>query len=173
MIKLADLIEQNIQPGEEVKMKNFLYRGSRDQINLYPNDYNVVGSKPGTVEGKGMLDTSDHPENKNKVVPFQWDQSDGLFEEEQGKIFNSLIGREFQTLEDVKKIASRLRQSGFVQSDIEAFIKTYLLPTVAEDLSAEDGFADSNINRDNMEETVGWATITKPADPAERNIFYE
>lgn len=125
MIKLADLLEFEEQPGEEVKMKNFLYRGSRDQINLYPNKYNVVGSKPGTVEG--MLDTSDHPENKNKVVPFQWQQSDGLFEDEQEHIFKSLIGREFQTLEDVKKIASRLRQAGFAQSDIEGFVKAYLL----------------------------------------------
>lgn len=173
MIKLADLIEQSIQPGEEVKMKNFLYRGSRDQINLYQNDYNVVGSKPGTIEGKGMLDTSNHPENKNRVVPFQWDQPDGIFEDEQEKIHTSLIGREFQTLEDIKKIASRLRQAGFVQSDIEAFVRSYLLPSVSEDLSAEDGFADSTPNRDSMGETVGWATITKPADPAERNIFYE
>lgn len=125
MIKLADLLEFEKQPSEEVKMKNFLYRGSRDQINLYPNKYNVVGSKPGTIEG--MLDTSNHPENKNKVVPFQWQQSDGLFEDEQEHIFKSLIGREFQTLEDVKKIASRLRQAGFAQSDIEEFIKAYLL----------------------------------------------
>lgn len=108
-------------------MKNFRYRGSRDQINLHPNDYNVVGSKPGTIEQEGMLDTSDHPENKNRVVPFQWNQPDGLFEEEQEQIFNALIGREFQTLEDVKKMASRLRQAGFTQSDIEKFIKTYLI----------------------------------------------
>ena len=125
MIKLADLIKLNIQPSEKTRMKNFLYRGSRDQINLHPNDYNVVGSKPGTIEG--MLDTSDHPENKNRVVPFQWEQPDGLFEDEQEKIHQSLIGREFQTLEDVKKMAARLRQAGFTQSDIELFIKSYLL----------------------------------------------
>ncbi len=127
MIKLSDLIKTQIQPSEKTRMKNFLYRGSRDQINLHPNDYNVVGSKPGTIEQEGMLDTSDHPENKNRVVPFQWDQPDGLFEEEQEQIFNALIGREFQTLEDVKKMASRLRQAGFTQSDIEKFIKTYLI----------------------------------------------
>lgn len=172
MIKLADLIEQSIQPGEETRMKNFLYRGSRDQINLYPNDYNVVGSKPGTIESKGMLDTSNHPENKNKVVPFQWDQPDGIFEDEQEKIHNSLIGREFQTLEDIKKMASRLRQAGFTQTHIETFVRTFLLPSVSEDLSAENGFADDTVNRDNMEETVGWVTITRPADPAERNIFH-
>lgn len=127
MIKLSDLIKKEIQPSEKTRMKNFLYRGSRDQINLHPNDYNVVGSKPGTIEQEGMLDTSDHPENKNRVVPFQWNQPDGLFEEEQEQIFNALIGREFQTLEDVKKMASRLRQAGFTQSDIEKFIKTYLI----------------------------------------------
>lgn len=125
MIKLSDLIKLDTQPGEETRMKNFLYRGSRDQINLHPNKYNVVGSKPGTIEG--MLDTSDHPENKNRVVPFQWEQPDGLFEDEQEKIHQSLIGREFQTLEDVKKMAARLRQAGFTQSDIEQFISMYLL----------------------------------------------
>jgi hypothetical protein len=126
VIKLSDLIRTQIQPSEKSRMKNFLYRGSRDQINLHPNDYNVVGSKPGVI-GEEPLDTSDHPENKNRVVPFQWDQPDGLFENEQEKIFNSLIGREFQTLEDVKKMASRLRQAGFTQSDIEEFVKTYLI----------------------------------------------
>ena len=113
-------------------MKNFLYRGSRDQINLHPNKYNVVGSKPGTIQGKGPLDTSDHPENTNTSQRFNngypWNvpEAGGIFENEQEKIFQNLIGREFQTLEDVKKMASRLRQAGFVQSDIEEFIKTYL-----------------------------------------------
>lgn len=122
MIKLGDLLED-----ERGRLKNFLYRGSRDQINLYPNDYNVVGSTPGTIESKGMLDTSNHPENKNTNYPWSWDQPDGLFEGELEKIHQALIGREFQTLEDVKKMASRLRQSGFAQSDIETFIKTYLI----------------------------------------------
>lgn len=121
-----------MQPSERSKMKNFLYRGSRDQINLHPNDYNVVGSKPGTIEGKGPLDTSDHPENKNSSQRFNngypWNVADagGIFENEQERIHQSLIGREFQTLEDVSKIASRLRQTGFAQSDIEEFVKTFL-----------------------------------------------
>lgn len=134
MIKFADLLEFEKQPSEEVKMKNFLYRGSRDQINLYPNPYNVVGSKPGTIEGKGPLDTSNHPENKNTSqrynngYPWSFDDSSGIFEsEELNRIHQALIGREFQTLEDIKKMASRLRQSGFAQSDIESFIRTYLL----------------------------------------------
>lgn len=134
VIKLSDLIKElDIQPSEKAKMKNFLYRGSRDQIDIHPNRYNVVGSKPGTIEGKGPLDTSDHPENKNTSqrynngYPWSWDQPDGLFESEQERIFQALIGREFQTLEDVKKMASRLRQAGFAQSDIEEFIRTYLM----------------------------------------------
>lgn len=125
MIKFADLLEIEVQPSERSKMKNFLYRGSRDQINLHPNPYNVVGSKPGTIEG--MIDTSDHPENKNRIVPWQWDQLDGIFEGEQEKIHQSLIGREFQTLEDLKKMASRLKEEGFAQSDIENFIQNYLV----------------------------------------------
>lgn len=133
MMKLADLLESNIQPSERSKMKNFLYRGSRDQINLHPNPYNVVGSKPGTIEGKGPLDTSDHPENKNTSQRYNngysWNVPDagGIFEDDQETIHQALIGREFQTLEDVKKIASRLRQVGFAQSDIEEFIKTFLV----------------------------------------------
>ena len=129
MIKLSEVIK-DLQPGEESKMKNFLYRGSRDQINLHPNPYNVVGSKPGTIEGKGPLDTSNHPENKNTSqrynngYPWSFDDPSGLFEDEETqRISQSLMGREYQTLEDVKKIASRLRQRGFVQSDIEEFIK--------------------------------------------------
>lgn len=133
MIKLADLLEFEVQPSERTKMKNFLYRGSRDQINLHPNRYNVVGSKPGTIEGKGPLDTSDHPENKNTSQRYNnghpWNVPDagGIFEDDKETIHQALIGREFQTLEDVKKIASRLRQVGFAQSDIEEFIKTFLV----------------------------------------------
>lgn len=132
MIKLSDLIKRDVQPSEKSRMKNFLYRGSRDQINLHPNRFNVVGSKPGTIEGKGPLDTSDRPENTNTSqtynngYPWNVPEAGGIFENEQEEIFQNLIGREFQTLEDVKKMASRLRQAGFVQSDIEEFIKTYL-----------------------------------------------
>jgi len=132
VIKLSDLIKRDVQPSEKSRMKNFLYRGSRDQINLHPNRFNVVGSKPGTIEGKGPLDTSDRPENTNTSqtynngYPWNVPEAGGIFENEQEEIFQNLIGREFQTLEDVKKMASRLRQAGFVQSDIEEFIKTYL-----------------------------------------------
>jgi hypothetical protein len=135
MIKLSDLIKVDIQPSEEPKMKNFLYRGSRDQINLYPNDYNVVGSKPGTIEGKEPLNTSNHPENKNTSqrynngYPWSFEDPSGIFENESQleSIHRALIGREFQTLDDLSKMCSRLRQAGFAQSDIENFVRTYLL----------------------------------------------
>jgi hypothetical protein len=132
MIKLSELVK-DLQPSEMSKMKNFLYRGSRDQINLHPNRYNVVGSKSGTIEGKGPLDTSDHPENKNSSQIFNngypWNVPDagGIFEDDQERVHQALIGREFETLEDLKKLASRLRQSGFAQSDIEGFIQNYLV----------------------------------------------
>lgn len=121
MIKLSDLLEFE-QPGEKSKMKNYLYRGSRDQINLHPNAYTVVGSSKGTIEGKGMLDTSDHPENTNRVVPFSWDQAN-LFED--NDIHALLIGREFQTLDDLKKMVLRLKQTQ-PASDIEEFILNYI-----------------------------------------------
>jgi hypothetical protein len=134
VIKLSDLIKEfDIQPSEKAKMKNFLYRGSRDQIDIHPNRFNVIGSRPGTIEGKGPLDTSDHPENKNisqiynNGYPWNVPEAGGIFENEGERIFQALIGREFQTLEDVKKMASRLRQAGFAQSDIEEFIRTYLM----------------------------------------------
>jgi len=148
MIKLIDLIENDTTPGEKKKMQNFLYRGSKDQIAqaqtantdniLDPNhnSFNVVGSKPGTIEGKGPLDTSDHPEDSNPSRAFNlgypWDFQDpsGIFEDEEGpfqKIRGILIGREFQTMDDIAKMASRLRQAGITQSDIEAFIINYII----------------------------------------------
>ncbi len=100
MIKLSDLIKTQIQPSEKSRMKNFLYRGSRDQINLHPD---FVKDRPGTIEGKGPLDTSDRPENKNTSqtynngYPWNVPEAGGIFENEQEKIFQNLIGREFQT----------------------------------------------------------------------------
>lgn len=136
MMKLADLLELNTQPSEERKMKNFLNRGSRDQINLHINPYNVVGSKPGVIgQEEGMLDTSDHPENKNTSqrynngYPWSFEDPSGIFEENSSeeRIHQALIGREFQTLDDIAKMASRLRQTGFAQSEIEEFVKNYII----------------------------------------------
>lgn len=142
MMKLADLIDLQKQPSEEVRMKNFLNRGSRDQLDMYTpseidltiNPYTVRGSEIGTIEGKGPLDTSDHPENTNTSQRYNngypWDIADagGIFEEDtlENKIHQALVGRELQILYDLAMIASRLRQAGFTQSDIEKFINTYL-----------------------------------------------
>jgi len=70
-----------------------------------------------------------HPENTQYQVGKTFDDPSGMFENEGevGRIHQSLIGREFQTLEDIKKMCSRLRQSGFAQSDIGEFLRTYIL----------------------------------------------
>ena len=68
-----------------------------------------------------------HPENTQYQVGKTFDDPSGMFEDggEVDKIHQTLIGREFQTLEDVKKMCSRLRQAGYVQSDIEEFLRSY------------------------------------------------
>lgn len=107
MIKLIDLIENDTTPGEEKKIQQFLYRGSRDQTNLH----------------------TDNPENKEYQVGKSFDDPSGIFEDESQveKIHQTLIGREFQTLDDLGKMCSRLRQAGYAQSDIEEFLRTYIL----------------------------------------------
>ena len=39
----------------------------------------------------------------------------------------NITWNDIKGLEDVKKMCSRLRQSGFAQSDIEQFIRTYII----------------------------------------------
>jgi len=70
-----------------------------------------------------------HPENTQYQVGKAFDDPSGMFEGggQLEKIQQSLIGREFETLEDLKKLCSRLRQRGYIQSDIEEFLRTYLL----------------------------------------------
>jgi hypothetical protein len=70
-----------------------------------------------------------HPENTQYQVGKTFDDPSGMFEDEGQleKMHQALIGREFQTLEDLSKMCSRLRQSGYVQSDIEEFLRTYIL----------------------------------------------
>ena len=141
MMKLADLIDLQKQPGEGVRMKNYLKRGSRDQMNVHTpseidltiNPYVVRGSEIGTIEGEGPLDTSDHPENTNTSqrynngYPWNVPEAGGIFEDEaQDKIHQALVGRELQILYDLAMIASRLRQAGFTQSDIVNFVNTYI-----------------------------------------------
>jgi hypothetical protein len=70
-----------------------------------------------------------HPENTQYQVGKTFDDPSGIFEDggEVERIHQALIGREFQTLEDIKKMCSRLRQSGFAQSDIDQFLRSYIL----------------------------------------------
>ena len=70
-----------------------------------------------------------HPENTQYQVGKTFDDPSGMFEDggEIAKIQQSLIGREFQTLEDIKKMCSRLRQSGYAQLDIDQFLRSYTL----------------------------------------------
>ncbi len=122
MIKLSELINTEDQKS---KMKDFLRsRASRDQENVY--------KEPDVYEGP--LEPNGRPENRNanvgfnKGFPWDFDDPSGIFEsEELNKIHQSLIGREFQTLQDLAKITSRLRQRGFAQSDIEEFLRTYII----------------------------------------------
>jgi hypothetical protein len=70
-----------------------------------------------------------HPENTQYQVGKTFDDPSGMFEDggEVRRIHQALIGREFQTLEDIKKMCSRLRQSGFTQSDIDQFLRSYTI----------------------------------------------
>ena len=125
MIKLSEFIDKEFQPSEKPKMKNFLKRGSRDQENIQ--------KEPSIYEEP--LEPNGRPENRNanvgfnKGFPWSFEDPSGIFEDDGqvGKIQQYLIGREFQTLEDVKKMCSRLRQAGYAQSDIEEFLRTYIL----------------------------------------------
>jgi len=70
-----------------------------------------------------------HPENTQYQVGKTFDDPSGMFEDggQIEKIQQALIGREFQTLEDIKKMCSRLRQSGYAQSDIDQFLRSYTI----------------------------------------------
>jgi hypothetical protein len=124
MIKLSEFIGKEFQPSEKPRMKDYLKRASRDQENVY--------KEPSIYEEP--LEPNGRPENRNanvgfnKGFPWSFDDPSGIFEsDELNKIHQSLIGREFQTLQDLSKITSRLRQRGFVQSDIEEFLRTYII----------------------------------------------
>ena len=127
MIKLSDLIDlQQQQASEPARLKNFLYRGSREQNSeMQPNRFNTgVG---GTIEEEDVIQV-DHPENTNTSqrynngYPWSWEEPN-LFED----LHKDLLGREFQTLEDLARMASRLRQSGHAQSDIEKFVLNFII----------------------------------------------
>lgn len=121
MIKLSELINTE---DEKARMKDFLRsRASRDQENVY---------KESGIYEDDVIDNP-HPENTNPSnlgnvgYPWSFDDPSGIYEsEELNKIHQSLIGREFQILQDLSKMTSRLRQRGFAQSDIDEFLRTYI-----------------------------------------------
>ena len=78
--------------------------------------------------------TTKHPENTNSSQRYNngypsniVNADPNIFEDESevDKIHQALIGREFQSLNDVGKMASRLRQAGYAQSEIEALVLNY------------------------------------------------
>ncbi len=124
MIKLSDLIDLQVQPSEPTRMSNFLYRGSREQNSeMQPNRFNVGDG--GTIEGKGMIQI-DHPENTQYQVGKSWEEPN-LFED--NSIQDDLLGRELQTLEDLSKMASRLRQAGYTQNGINKYVIGWMQPS--------------------------------------------
>ena len=142
MIKLGDLfdLQLSLQPGEESRMKNFVYGGTLQQnTEMQPNRFNVGSG--GTVEEMDMI-TVDHPENSQYQVGKSWEEPN-LFEDE--SIQDALLGREAQTLADLSKMASRLRQAGYAQSDITNLVIQYM--TQQEQIG------------------VGYVMKVRPADP--------
>lgn len=142
MIKLATLLEINLQPGEESKMGNFLYRGTRDQIDLmkpYDDSSTRYSKMKGTIEN---LQT-DHPENKRRTVGWEWNEMNTL-EETNKSIRDVLSGRELQTLELVKKIIARLKERGYPKQAIVKYIMQYL---------------------NSLDEAIPFVMKTKPAVP--------
>ena len=93
----------------------------------------------GTSENKVF--TVDHPENKRRTVGWEWDELNTL-EEDKVTIRQALLGRDLQTLQEVKKLIDRLKQKGFPSAAIKRFVIDYV--------SALDG-------------VVGYAMKTKPA----------
>lgn len=123
MIKLADLLELQLstQPGEESRMKNFTYGGTLQQsTEMQPNRFNVGSG--GTIEEKDVI-TIHNPENSQYQVGRSWEEPN-LFEDE--SIHDALLGRETQILADLSKMASRLRQAGYSQSDITNLVVQYM-----------------------------------------------
>lgn len=147
MIRLVDLLELQMQPSEPAKLKNFMYRGTRDQIDQIMEPYDDEGSTTyskmkGTIEEEPI--TTDHPENKERIVGWNWDEPNTLEEEgsEYVDIRGALLGRELQTLQDVKKLVTRLKDRGYSKQAIRSYVMQYL---------------------DTLDEDIAYATITKPA----------
>ena len=125
-----------MQPSERSKMKNYLYRGTKEQIaqakeakdetimEPYDDEGSTTYSKmKGTIENKVF--NVDHPENKRRTVGWEWDEFNTL-EEDSNKIRQALLGRDIQTLEEVKKLIARLKQKGFSPAAVRYFLMDYL-----------------------------------------------
>ena len=121
MYKLSQLLELEIQPGEFSKMKNFLKRGSIHQMASYDDTSTNYHKQRGTIEDN--LDV-DHPENKQKVVGWSWDEDDTIDGDDNA--LSALTGRELQTLQDLKKLIARLLDAGYTMHEVEQTINTYI-----------------------------------------------
>lgn len=113
MYSLHQLLELTMQPGEEMRMRDYLYgRGTRDQLKLFPDNNPQIEPKPWVT---------------NKVVGWSWDEPNTLEEMEDMKdVADAVLGRELQTLEDVRKIIKRLLDRGYEPAKIKAFILRYI-----------------------------------------------
>jgi len=127
MYKLSQLLELNLQPGEASKMKNFLKRGTIDQTKImepYDDTSTHYSKQKGTIEEDDVPFTVDHPENKQKVVGWSWDEDNTIDGDNNPLV--AMTGRELQTLQEVKKIISRLLNAGYTMHEIEYAINTYI-----------------------------------------------
>jgi len=127
VVKLTDIVESiyNLSPGEIPKMKNFLKRGTIDQMNLmqpYDDRSTNYSKMKGSIEQEGF--SVDHPENKETVVGWTWNQDDTIDGDD--KVDQAILSRELQTLQDVKKLIVRLLDAGYTISAIETFINGYI-----------------------------------------------
>lgn len=124
MYKLSQLLELVVQPGEASKMKDFLKRGTIDQMASYDNTSTSYSKQKGTIEEDDVPFHVDHPENKQKVVGWAWDEADTMEGDDNALI--ALTGRELQTLQDLKKMIARLLDAGYNMHEIEIAINTYI-----------------------------------------------
>ena len=91
----------------------------------YDNTSTSYPKQRGTIEEEPF--TVDNPENKQRVVAWSWDQLDTLDGDDKDKIRMALLPTELQTLDNVRKIVSRLSNAGYRIADIEESINKYLV----------------------------------------------
>lgn len=125
MYKLSQLLELKFQPGEASKMKNFLKRGTIDQTKIM-EPYDGISTRYASIKGSIEEEplTVDHPENKQKVVGFSWDEADTIDGDKDASM--SFSGRDLQLLQELKKLIARLLDAGYNMHEIEMAINTYI-----------------------------------------------